>query len=71
MKITIEPDMPEEKGMDSYTYNNIIEFGISGLMLENRLYKHSINHSHGDKFEVIGRLYGLIERLRNGDSSTK
>ena len=68
MKITIEPDMPEEDEIQSKTYNNVTEFVLGGTSMEQKVLPRPFSYTHGDKYVLIGKIEEIKERIRNACS---
>ena len=63
MKIIIKPENENEP--KETIYDNVCEFAICGYRMRGDIIYDSINHSHGDKYILIGKLEELKERLKD------
>lgn len=64
MKITIEPDRKEEEKVKKAVFDNVVEFALTGTVMQENIMPQPFNKTHGDTFVLIGKLAELSERLR-------
>lgn len=64
MRIIIEADKKEEKDIKRTVYNGVVEFALSGTLVEGEIIPKPFNRTHGDTFVLYGKLAELQERLR-------
>ena len=70
MRISIEPETEKEKEtQEMIVFNDVFEFALIGMKMENKIVPRSITAWNGDPFVLHGRIHELLKRLDDGRHS--